>query len=422
MTRRLPRTPGRPSAASERGSPAANAADDGIARPPGVIALVRVVRSSDQTHEEGSRHAEGRHHSRCRRARSLAGRPRQTRRCNRVRHGQQRHRLRRRGRKQQHRHHGGRGGPRCTEWDAGFATARHARDDAVTRRRPADHRIRPVLARARLRQEHGVGTYSGAALQQRPTPSDLLRAGLESDPYGPALVSARTRLTWRALDELSSRLASGYLELGLEPGDRIASLMPNRYELVLHYLACFRSGLVATPLNYRYTATEIDHALTVSGARIMLAHVERDEDLAASERVARLPLGTIGYDTREREGATFEALLEAERAPTVAAPEQSEPAVIFFTSGSTGPPKGVTHTHETLGWMFATAASGLEIGSGDLVLAGSSLSHVGAFYVTFGALGAGAGIVVARTYGGDELLPLLREDRPTVLSMLPSAL
>jgi len=72
--------------------------------------------------------------------------------------------------------------------------------------------------------------------------------------------------------------------------------------------------------------------------------------------------------------------------------------------------------------MFATAAAGLELGPGDLVLAGSSLSHVGAFYVSFGALSAGAGIVVPRTFDGDELLPLLREYRPTVLSMLPSKL
>ncbi len=74
--------------------------------------------------------------------------------------------------------------------------------------------------------------------------------------------------------------------------------MPNRYELVVHYLACFRAGLVATPLNYRYTAPEIDHALGISDARVLLAHVERDEDLAASERVARLPLGRIGYRRR----------------------------------------------------------------------------------------------------------------------------
>src|SRR5262249_54153454 len=90
--------------------------------------------------------------------------------------------------------------------------------------------------------------------------------------------------------------------------------------------------------------------------------------------------------------------------------------------GSTGRPKGVTHTHETLGWMLAAASAGLEFSPEDLLLAGSSLSHVGAFYVSLAALSVGAGVIVAKTFDGDELLPLLREDRPTVLSMLPSTL
>jgi len=68
-----------------------------------------------------------------------------------------------------------------------------------------------------------VGTYSGGALQRRAEPSDLLRAGLEIDPTGLALVSARTRLSWQALDDMASRVAVGYLELGLVPGDRIAA-------------------------------------------------------------------------------------------------------------------------------------------------------------------------------------------------------
>src|SRR5690349_10790623 len=142
--------------------------------------------------------------------------------------------------------------------------------------------------------------------------------------------------------------------------------MPNRPALVAHYLACFKARLVATPLNYRYTAPEIDHALGVSKARALVAHVERDEDLAASEWVPRLPFERIGFGGRADDGLMLEELLESDRPrSTFPAPPPSAPAVIFFTSGSTGPPKGVTHTHETLGWMFATAAAGLELSSGD---------------------------------------------------------
>jgi acyl-CoA synthetase (AMP-forming)/AMP-acid ligase II len=253
------------------------------------------------------------------------------------------------------------------------------------------------------------------------SPCGLLRAGLDANPEGLALISADTRWTWRTLDDLSDRLAGSLLGLGLNPGDRVASLMANRPALIVHYLACFKAGLVATPLNYRYMAPEIDHALAVSGARALLAHVEREEDLAASQLAQQLPLGTISYGGKPGAGPAFDDLIQGE-ASSPSPPSPAAPAVIFFTSGSTGRPKGVTHTHETLGWMFATAAAGLELSPDDLLLAGSSLSHVGAFYVSFAALSVGAGVAVAQTFDADELLPLLREDRPTVLSMLPSAL
>jgi acyl-coenzyme A synthetase/AMP-(fatty) acid ligase len=266
-------------------------------------------------------------------------------------------------------------------------------------------------------------SYVGGALDGPATLCDLLGTGLAAKPDAVALISVDTRWTWRMLDRLSGRLAIGLLGLGLRPGDRVASLMPNRPALIVHYLACWKAGLVATPLNYRYMAPEIDHALTVSNARAVFAHVERDKDLAASQRARQLPLGTITYGARGGSGPTFEELSEGDDAPSaLPPPSPTASAAIFFTSGSTGPAKGVTHTHETLGWMFATAAAGLELGPDDLLLAGSSLSHIGAFYVSFAALSAGAAVVVAQTVDGDELLPLLREDRPTVLSMLPSAL
>ena len=111
----------------------------------------------------------------------------------------------------------------------------------------------------------------------------LLENGLRSKPDEPALVSFESRWTWRELDEASRRVAGHYLGLGLKPGDRVASLMPNRGALLVHYLACIRAGLVATPLNYRYQAPEIDHALEVSGASVIVAHAERDADLAQTK-------------------------------------------------------------------------------------------------------------------------------------------
>ena len=146
-----------------------------------------------------------------------------------------------------------------------------------------------------------VTGLAGKAVERPASLRDLLGPGLDADPDGPALMAADTRLTWRALDGMSDRLAANLLGLGMGPGDRAASLMPNRPALVVYYLACFKAGLVATPLNYRYMAPEIDHALDVSRARVLLAHVERDEDLAASELAGKLPLGRITYGAGRNE-------------------------------------------------------------------------------------------------------------------------
>ncbi len=269
----------------------------------------------------------------------------------------------------------------------------------------------------------------GTALERPAPPLDeLLRAGLEARPDEVALVSAERSLSWRELDQESARLAGGYRELGLEAGDRLASLMPNRIDLVVHYLACFRAGLVATPLNYRYTFREIDHALEVSGARALLAHVERGEDVAASGRAGELALGTIAYGDGDESGEEgewghdFATLLAHDPLPEGPTPDPDVPAAIFFTSGSTGPAKGVTHTRESLRWMIASAATAFELDAADAFLPGSSMSHVGSFLWALSMLSVGGRVVVARTTDSYELLPLLREQQPSVMAMIPAAL
>src|SRR5690242_21165058 len=150
--------------------------------------------------------------------------------------------------------------------------------------------------------------FAGPALDSPAVLSDLLGAGLAADPDADALVCAEFTWSWRTLDQVSRRLPQSYLELGLRPGDRFASLMPNRPRLIAHYLACFRAGLVATPLNYRYTIAEIDHALEVSRARVLLVHNQREPDLAESRLAGQLPLGRIGYPLPSQDGVSLDQL------------------------------------------------------------------------------------------------------------------
>jgi long-chain acyl-CoA synthetase len=264
---------------------------------------------------------------------------------------------------------------------------------------------------------------AGLPLTQLPCIDNLLGHGLQTKPDDLALVSANTRLSWRQLAELSTRLAAQYLDLGLEPGDRVASLMPNRPALVIHYLACLKAGLVATPLNYRYMPPEIDHALEVSGASLLVHHAERDQDVAASKLGHRLPQGVLRYKASDGQGLRYEDLVDRPHtgAP-LPTPDPDAPAFIYFTSGSTGKPKGVTHTRRTFGWMMAATIQGMEITDDDTFMPSSSFSHIGGSLFGLATLTAGGRLVVPRGSDGPELLPLLRQYGPTVLSMLPAAL
>ena len=253
--------------------------------------------------------------------------------------------------------------------------------------------------------------------------TDLPARALSEKPDELALFSATTAWSWRDLSSDSHRLAAQLITMGLQPGERVASLMPNRGELLLHYLACLEAGLVVTPLNYRYTAPEIDYALGKSGASILFAHAERATDIKASNLAGDLPYGLISFEGSLDRSEHFEDLIERGAPPVdLPVPEVNAPAFVFFTSGSTGKPKGVTHSLHSFGSVVASFAQAMVLTKTDIVLPGGSLSHVGALSTAMAALSAGARVVLAHSADGDELLPLLRQHRPSILVMLPAAL
>jgi acyl-coenzyme A synthetase/AMP-(fatty) acid ligase len=131
----------------------------------------------------------------------------------------------------------------------------------------------------------------------------------------------------------------------------------------------------------------------------------------------------IRYKANDDRGRHYEELVaRPQTGAALPAPDPEAPAFIYFTSGSTGKPKGVTHTQRTYGWMMAATIQGMEITDTDTFLPGSSFSHSGGSLFGLATLTAGGRLVIPRNSDGPELLPLLRQYCPTVLSMLPAAL
>ena len=270
---------------------------------------------------------------------------------------------------------------------------------------------------------------------------NILKVGLETKPNDIALFTSEdgqhtTQQLWtfNKLNEVSDNVAHSYIKLGAKRGDRIASLLPNCVELFVHYIACFKVGLVLVPMNYRYTPPEMDHALQLSGSSILVSVVDREDDLKQLTVKPTLGIVSLGGGGTLDYLADFESLMKEEELEeeggssvditSLRHPETESDAstVIFFTSGSTGKPKGVTHTYTTYGYCLSSMIQALNITKMDVVMPASSCSHAAGFLYSLSSLAVGGKVVVAANGTADVVLPLLRMARPTICFFLPSFL
>src|SRR5260370_42544384 len=90
-------------------------------------------------------------------------------------------------------------------------------------------------------------------------------------PQNVALIFEGKSFTYAELCALTHRLAAGLVEEGIEPGNRIAFLLPNCLEIVLCYYACFKIGAIAVPLNVRFPAELLQYAINHSAARVLVS-------------------------------------------------------------------------------------------------------------------------------------------------------
>ena len=225
-------------------------------------------------------------------------------------------------------------------------------------------------------------------------PSDLLRRAARSTPERLALVDGETRLTFAELDGRVSGAAQALRDAGLAPGQRLALRLGTGAPFVLLYLAALRAGLVVVPVNPAYTAAEVEHLLTDSGAARCL-----DEAGAA----ALLDAAPPAADPRGDRGG--EAL-----------------AALLYTSGTSGRTKGAMLPARALLANLEQLAS-VEpplLTGADVVFVPLPLSHIFGLNAGLGmALQVGATLVLTDRFDAGDTLALMAAERVTAVLAVP---
>lgn len=202
-------------------------------------------------------------------------------------------------------------------------------------------------------------------------------------------------------------------------GERVALMLPNGAELVICYLACFRSGSVATPMNARYAPPELERALKRAGPRWLVVHADRlaalgHLDPATLAGVRVIVVGGPAPAPWESYGGVLHTDAPASEPGDFGA---DAPAIIFFTSGSTGRPKGVVHDRGSTEAILTSTSEALgDVRSDDIVQVFEPLVHVSGFIATFTGLRAGATVILYDGFDIEEYARALRAHRPTLVS------
>jgi fatty-acyl-CoA synthase len=237
---------------------------------------------------------------------------------------------------------------------------------------------------------------------------ELTGRAARSHPNRPAVVFGDEVRTHAELHERATRLASVLAEGGVKAADRVALLLHNRIEFVEALLACHRLAAVAVPINFRLAADEIDYILGDSGAVALICDCD-----APSLRVGMVLEVGPAYD---------EAVGLAAPWGEVADVREDDVALMCYTSGTTGRPKGARLTHRnlvasTLSWIHEMRA-----GEDDVWLSGQPLFHIGGIngLLPFLVLGATVIITPSTTFDAEAMLGLISAHDVTMCIFVPT--
>ena len=215
--------------------------------------------------------------------------------------------------------------------------------------------------------------------------------------------------TYGELDSQANACARGLMARGLEPGCSIALLSANRAEFMISYMGILRAGMIAVPINHKFSAEIIWFILADADVRLVICDAERSA-------VLRTDVPVVKFDSNCKD--SFDSLMDY--GPfDVYPPVRTDVAMVLYTSGSTGRPKGVPLTHSGHLWALRS-----RLGAFDKhrLLVAAPLYHMNALCVSLVAWGSRAQIVLLPEFTADTYVAAIERFRCTWITSVPTML
>ena len=230
----------------------------------------------------------------------------------------------------------------------------------------------------------------------------------------------RREITWSVFDEKANRVANLLRGRGIGKGQKVAILLMNGLEWLPIYFGILKAGAVAVPLNFRYTAQEIEYCVNLAEVDILFFGPEfigRVEDVAPTLEKDRL-LFFVGDSCPSFAEDYHRAAANCSSMPPKVLIDDEDEAAIYYSSGTTGFPKAILHTHRALLQAARMEAVHHETTHEDVFLCIPPLYHTGAKMHWFGSLFTGSRAVLLKGSSPQAIFDAVSRERCTIVWLL----
>lgn len=230
----------------------------------------------------------------------------------------------------------------------------------------------------------------------------------------------RREITWSIFDEKANRVANMLIERGVEKGDRVAILMFNCLEWLPIYFGILKTGAIAVPFNFRFSADELKYCAELAEVQVLffgpefIGRIESIEDTLSRGRL----LIYVGDGCPTFAESYRELVADCSSQPPLIRLEDDDDAAIYFSSGTTGFPKAILHNHESLMQAAQMEQKHHETGRDDTFLCIPPLYHTGAKFHWMGSLCAGSKAVLLKGTTPEVILDAVSREHCTIVWLL----